>query len=156
MLGLIADQFVRVYHPVSCPSGSIIDDGTVRTCANQQGANLADTIHNPQNPTFTDPTIHAAVLALNHSFIVQNFNNGAQLGTLTVYGAIGQKWRGPVALSGATGYVKSYNYDPRLQYEGPPNFIDPVTKPWRLKALAQITNPVRCQPPSVISTCVPS
>ena len=40
--------------------------------------------------------IEAAMLAINHSFIVDNYNCGAKLGTLTVKGAIAQKYRGAV------------------------------------------------------------
>jgi hypothetical protein len=81
MLGLIANQFVQLYHPV-----------------NSSGTNLQDT----RNPTayFQDPRLDAAILALGHSFIVQNYDEGATLGTLTVTGGIAQKWRGPVGTSG--------------------------------------------------------
>ena len=34
--------------------------------------------------SLTDPYIYAAILAVNHSFIVDNYDCGAQLGTLTV------------------------------------------------------------------------
>ena len=143
MLGLIAEQFVEVYHPISCPSDYRYDDGSVRTCDSEVGTNLADSRIAGGGP-FRDPVIHAAILSLNHSFIVQNYRNGAQLGTLTVFGAIGQKWRGPVALLGTTGYVKAYNYDARLAYEGPPSFIDPITQPWKVKAFAEVANPPDC------------
>ena len=67
-------------------------------------------------------TIDAAILAINHSFIVDNYNCGAQLGTLNVNGAIAQKFRGPVGTygSGGTGYLKNYIYDDRLRYIEPP------------------------------------
>jgi hypothetical protein len=155
MLGLIAEQFVRVYHPISCPSNQTVDANNVRVCRNLQGANLADTRFNTDTGgLFRDPKIHAAILALNDSFGVAQFNNGAQLGTLTVYGAIAQKWRGAVALTGASGYVKDYGYDPRLAYEGPPSFVDPVGKPWKVKAFAEVANPPACTS-TRISLCVP-
>jgi hypothetical protein len=170
MLGLIAEQFVKVYHPVSCPSTKIYDDGTVRVCqpdtdffgrvTSLNGANLSDS--RVSTGILTNPTIHAAVLALNHSFIVQNYNTGAQLGTLTVFGAISQKWRGPVGLTyttsssttGQTGFTKAYNYDARLAYEGPPNFIDPIQQPWKVKAFSEIANPGTCTS-TVVRACVP-
>jgi hypothetical protein len=154
MLGLVANGFVKVYHPISCDDDEIFDDGVVRTCEDLEGSNLPDP-RNPPDGFFRDPTIHAAILALNHSFIVQHYNNGNQLGTLTVFGAIGQAWRGPVGLIGDSGYVKSYNYDGRLQVEGPPSFIDPVQSPWRLRSFAEIRNPQQCAPPTVVSTCRP-
>ena len=69
MLGLVANQFVQVYHPV-----------------NSSGTKLSDS-RNPTS-TFTNPQIHAAMLALGHSFIVQNYDEGAQLGTITINGVI--------------------------------------------------------------------
>ncbi len=54
MLGLIANNFVRVYHP----------------CSN--GTNGSGSLSNP--------TIDAAILTINHSFIVDNYNCGARSG----------------------------------------------------------------------------
>ena len=61
------------------------------------------------------------------------------IGTLTVTGAIAQKFRGPVGTSGGTGYIKDYAYDDRLRYREPPHFIDPVQAAWRMSRL----NPVQ-------------
>jgi hypothetical protein len=155
LLGLIAEQFVRVYHPIRCPSSYVVDVNSVVTCQNQRGANLSDTRFNTgTGGLFRDPRIHAAILALNNSFGVQQYNNGNALGTLTVYGAIAQKWRGTVALIGVTGYLKDYQYDARLEYEGPPSFVDPVGKPWKVKAFAEVANPPACTT-TRISLCVP-
>jgi hypothetical protein len=80
---------------------------------------------------------------------------GAQRASTTALeGAIARKWRGTVALIGVTGYVKDYRYDPRLQYEGPPSFVDPVGKPWKVKAFAEVANPPPC-PATRVSLCVP-
>ncbi|HEV3399545.1 MAG TPA: hypothetical protein VG693_09670, partial [Actinomycetes bacterium] len=122
MLGLVANQFVQVYHPV-----------------NSSGNNLSDS-RNPTS-TFTNPQIHAAMLALGHSFIVQNYDEGAQLGTITVNGGIAQKWRGPVGTSGGTGYLKNYGYDARLQYASPPYVMDIAETPYRISQWAEIQNP---------------
>jgi hypothetical protein len=118
LLGLIANQFVQVYHPV-----------------NASGTNIT--------PTFQDPQIHAAILALGHSFIVQNYDEGAKLGTLTVNGVIAQKWRGPVGTGGGsgTGYLKDYGYDTRLQFASPPHAMDGFTAPFRVSQWAEIANP---------------
>jgi Tfp pilus assembly protein PilX len=122
MLGLVANQFVQVYHPV-----------------NNGGQNL----HDSRNPTgtFTNPQIHAAMLALGHSFIVQNYDEGAQLGTITVNGVIAQRWRGPVGTSGGTGYLKNYGYDVRLAYASPPYVQDITETPYRVSQWAEIQNP---------------
>jgi hypothetical protein len=80
--------------------------------------------------------IDAAILALNHSFITDNWYCGSPLGTLTVKGAIAQKFRGTVGThSGSTivsGYSKSYSYNDTLRYREPPFFINPTESAWRL------------------------
>jgi hypothetical protein len=127
MLGLIANQFVQLYHPVTIG-----------------GQNLPDN----RNPTslFQNPRLDAAILALGHSFIVQNYDQGATLGTISVTGGIAQKWRGPVGTSGgggsaSTGYLKSYNYDTRLQYASPPHAASLSSASFRVIRWAEITNP---------------
>ena len=80
------------------------------------------------------PRIDAAILAIEHSFIVDHYDCGAALGTLTVKGAISQKFRGPVGTHRAgTGYLKNYKYDDRLRYMEPPNFLDPVEPAWHIQ-----------------------
>jgi hypothetical protein len=114
MIGLIADGFVRVYHPVSGTCGDIASG--------------------PFGPSIGSIEIDAAILSLQHSFIVDNYNCGTPRGTLTVKGAIAQKFRGPVGTGGATistGYVKNYNYDDRFRVANPPYFLDPVQSQWR-------------------------
>ena len=71
LLGLVANNFVRVYHPCS------------------GGTNGVGSI--------SDITIQAAILALQHSFLVDNWGCGASLGRLNVEGAIAQYYRGPSA-----------------------------------------------------------
>jgi hypothetical protein len=110
VMGLVANNFVRVYHP--CSNGT-----------NQAGYSR-------------DVRIDAAILTLQHSFIVDNFRCGAALGTLNVTGAIAQKYRGPVGTgSGATmttGYIKNYWYDDRLKYRSPPFFLQPTSSSWNV------------------------
>jgi hypothetical protein len=82
--------------------------------------------------------VQAAILTLQHSFIVDNYNSGAKRGTLKVDGAIAQRFRGPVGTfntstgNGVTGYTKDYNYDNRLRYRSPPYFLDPIQAAWRI------------------------
>jgi Tfp pilus assembly protein PilX len=114
ILGLIANNFVRVYHPYpSQTSRSSCGDGT----GSSGNSNLV---------------IDAAVLAIQHSFIVDHYNCGAQLGDLIISGAISQKFRGAVGTSGGsgTGYLKDYNYDNRLGYFSPPFFLEPLEASW--------------------------
>ncbi len=112
VLGLIAQRFVRVKHDVNDDCGS------------------------NASPVLTNITVEAAILALNDSFIVDNYRCGAPLGTLTVFGAIAQKFRGPVGtFSGSTrqtGYAKNYVYNDELRYRSPPFFLDPLQAAWRV------------------------
>jgi len=81
--------------------------------------------------------IDASIMALNTSFMLEEWwTNGAR-GTLSVFGGIIQKQRGPVGtFSGTTkvsGYSKNYNYDARL-LNSPPPFVpttgDYITLSW--------------------------
>ena len=115
MLGLIANNFIRIYHPVE----RVFNTNTQRyECTGNAVGSMSN------------PVIDAALLAINHSFIVDAYNCGKSLGTLTVHGAIAQKYRGAVGTSGGTGYLKSYEYDERLHTIEPPSFIEPVQSDW--------------------------
>jgi hypothetical protein len=117
VLGLIANNNVRVYHPVTRSNWN-----DPNSCANAPG-------------TMDNVTIDAAILALTHSFVVDNFRCGAGLQKLNVTGAIAQKFRGAVGTGNGsthTGYIKNYVYDDRLKYRSPPFFLDPVQAAWRV------------------------
>lgn len=114
VLGLIATNFVRVYHPVTRSDWS-----DPNNCTNAAGTN--DNVR-----------IDAAILTLKHSFTVDNYRCGAKLETLKVMGAIAQKFRGPVGTTRPTGYTKDYEYDDRLKYRSPPFFLDPVSASWNI------------------------
>jgi Tfp pilus assembly protein PilX len=119
VLGLVANNFVRVYHPYST------DATSTQIAHNECGSG------GKNGPgSLTDVRIDAAILAINHSFIVDHYDCGASLGLLTVNGAIAQKFRGAVGTSGGTGYKKDYNYDDRLSYLEPPSFTEPVQSEW--------------------------
>jgi Tfp pilus assembly protein PilX len=105
VLGLIANQYVRIYHP--CVS------------SNETGS-------------LSDPWIYAGILATQHSFVVDNSGCGAGLGNLNVYGAIGQNYRGVVGRSGGAGYIKNYEYDDRLATTEPPYFLTPLKAGWKI------------------------
>ena len=105
MLGLVANNFVRVYHPYE----------TKETYNSRTRQTETECVNGPGS--LHGVTIDAAILAILHSFIVDNYNCGEQLGKLTVNGAIAQKYRGAVGTTGGTGYLKNYNYDSRLRYD---------------------------------------
>jgi len=78
-----------------------------------------------------DVRVDAAVLALQHSWVVDNWNCGEPSGKLTLFGAIAQYYRGPVGTGGhATGFLKDYQYDNRFKYRSPPYFLSPVAAQW--------------------------
>jgi Tfp pilus assembly protein PilX len=104
-LGLIASHYVRVYH--ACSGGK---NGT----------------------DYPNIWIYAAILSTSHSFVVDNFECGAKLGELNVYGAIAQDYRGIVTKIGSTGYEKDYKYDERLATDEPPYFLAPLKSGWKV------------------------
>jgi len=112
MLGLIPNHWLRVAHPVT---RSVAANGQL-SCTNAAG-------------TLRDVQIDAAILAVRNSFVVDNYDCGAPLGTLRVRGAIAQRYRGPVGTT-RSGYTKVYEYDARLERRSPPRFINPVESPW--------------------------
>lgn len=108
-LGLIANDFVRIAHP----------------CNNSNSVNGSSGNYT----SLSNPEIDAAILAVNHSFIVDDYGCGAALGTLKVDGAIAQDFRGVVGTGNggggaSTGYLKNYVYDGALQTESPPFFLN--------------------------------
>ena len=100
------------------------------------GENNTNTAGLPEHRVREDYRIEAAMLALKDSFVVDNYQCGDALGTLTVFGAIAQKFRGPVGTFSGTnlnsGYAKDYNYNDALRYRSPPYFLDPLQAAWRV------------------------
>ncbi|WP_456788516.1 hypothetical protein [Cellulomonas sp. P5_C5] len=92
--------------------------------------------------TDTDRRIDAAILSVAHTFMVQNYDRGVPRGTLTVNGAIAQKFRGTVGTgSGATvstGYLKAYKYDKRFSYVAPPKFLSPTSTTYGVNVWVEI------------------
>lgn len=153
-LGLIATNYVRIYHPVGteyekggggeCPNGDNYN-ATTKKCEYQNSSSSCDA---PNLSAAQDTTngwgsqsniwIYAANLSTSHSFTVDNWNCGEQLGELNVYGAIGQKFRGIVGTGGGgsgTGYIKNYEYDQRLASDEPPYFLQPLNAGWKVARL---------------------
>lgn len=149
-LGLIANEFVRVFHPVKC-SFSCKDErnagATTGTCnytdqAAKEGPpgtwGLSAYPANSGWGALKNPVIDAAILSTKHSWIVDHFLCGSNLGILHVWGAIAQFWRGRVCcattLEPGTGYLKEYNYDERLKTQQPPSFLSPTsTGGWKIE-----------------------
>jgi hypothetical protein len=153
VLGLIANNYVRVYHPVEetyTQSGGKCKENTysghnVKDKEVSKGicAYTNEALHfgseevaacDAPNATGsqTSPWIYAAILSTQHSFIVDNFNCGAKLENLNIMGVIAQNYRGIVGTSGGTGYIKNYNYDQRLAVDEPPYFLAPLKAGWKV------------------------
>jgi len=73
-----------------------------------------------------DCVIHAAIMALNSSFTVQNYRYPPPRGTLSILGSVVQDRRGPVGTFTwrgiRSGYRKDYQYDVRFRSQAPPYF----------------------------------
>jgi hypothetical protein len=87
-----------------------------------------------------DRTIYAAILSVGHTFMVQNYDQGDSggRGSLNIYGAIAQEFRGTVGTSGGQGYIKNYNYDSRFKYTAPPKFLSPVSTTYGVSTLVEV------------------
>lgn len=120
LLGLISNNFIRVYHPFT-PGG---------------GGGCSNASSGPGGAAPGDIRIEAAILSLRNSFTVDRWWCGSNLGSLTVKGAIAQKYRGTVG-RGSSGYVKDYQYDDRLKFRSPPRFLDPVQAGWKLQSYVE-------------------
>ena len=91
-------------------------------------------------------TIDSAILSLNHSFYVQNYNTGgatAGSDNLIINGVITQEYRGAVGTFSngnlVTGYAKLYTYDARLKYLSPPYFLSPTSSAWGRLSYSELT-----------------
>lgn len=150
-LGLVADNYVEVSHPVYLPACK-----SKHSCSTEDVTDPLCGASGAPAPPLCDPgpiTVDGAILALNQSFLVNNYEvnpNGDTTedsnpcsdiaadteGTLTVYGAISQYARGPVGtLCGSTaetGYTKSYNWDARAGLVSPPSYLVPGTPSWAI------------------------
>jgi hypothetical protein len=115
ILGLVGNNAVQVWNPRS-------STGLLDTTANR--------------------TIDAAILSVAHTFTVQNYRRGPARGTLTVLGAIAQRFRGPVATTSGggivSGYAKNYIYDQRLRSTAPPKFLTPTSTTYGITQVAEV------------------
>lgn len=128
VLGLVAYNYVEINHPVTVSNNQWVN---LPTCGAGEPAPPACDMSNPE--------LDAVILALNHSFLVNAYNEGAPLGTLTISGTVDEDWRGPVGTSQSgtivTGYAKNYQYDARLHYLSPPYYLSPGTSAWGLASI---------------------
>ena len=143
---------MEIYHPID-------DDGSSAPSKSDRDGNSVNGYYNldpslaPRDwPLFHNPTIQAAILSVAHSFRVQNYKYGEDnLGSITINGAIAQKYRGIVGTINTSGYGKNYNYDTRLKYQSPPHFLTPIAAAWQIvtwvecKGTSNGSVPTTCQ-----------
>ena len=129
MLGLIGNNYVRVWHPVANKPTRYDINGD---CSSAESTGLGSV------------RLDAAVLALQGSFMVDSFECGnAPQGTLSVNGAIVQGLRGGVGQIDTTtgalksGYAKNYTYDDRFHARNPPQFLDPAVVAWNIVKVSE-------------------
>ncbi|WP_298457772.1 hypothetical protein [uncultured Cellulomonas sp.] len=118
MLGLIGNNAVFVWNPVTSSRQSLLGGSNRR--------------------------IDAAIMSVAHTFGVQNYDRGGNRGTLTVNGAIAQRFRGIVrGGSGTNGYAKNYVYDERFTSVGPPKFLSPVNVTYGVNVWVEVGRAMR-------------
>jgi hypothetical protein len=120
VLGLVAQSALWVWNPVCTGSGV--------TCVGGSGSIL------PNNRR-----IDAAMLSLDHTVQVQNYDRGGSQGMLSINGSLAQKYRGIVS-NGSNGYVKNYTYDPRFRYIAPPKYLSPVAATYGVSLLVEVSS----------------
>jgi Tfp pilus assembly protein PilX len=177
MLGLVANNFVRVVHPVKhtykregskCKEetyegkykilDAAVPSSSPAECYYTNEAHLikpgseyevvdACDAPNETSEDLKEPIIYAAILALKHSFIVDNFDCGKpEFGSLKIYGAIAGDFSNGMTgvFSGKTalsGYGYNLEYDNRLQVEEPPHFLNPIQAAWYIQRETLTANP---------------
>jgi hypothetical protein len=123
ILGLVPNSALWIYNPIIKSASNVYSYATTN-----------------------DIEIDAALLSVKHTVQVQNYDGGVKSGggsnlgnkgTLTIFGAIAQKFRGTVATSNgtstpATGYSKNYQYDTRFHNTAPPKFLTPVSTTYKV------------------------
>lgn len=158
LLGLVANNFVEIYHPVGdcgsgaspCDNGSQVGPGAGYWNLDNIAGGLTTALFDATS--IAGPKVNAAILSVSHSFRVQNHKYGEDnLGSITVYGGIAQRYRGLVGTVSTSGYLKNYNYDQRLKYQSPPFFLNPIDSAWQIvtwvecKGTSSGLQPTTCQ-----------
>ncbi|WP_241987756.1 hypothetical protein [Cryobacterium sp. TMT1-66-1] len=125
VLGLVAQNAIWVWNPYCDSTHGVICPGVGLGAG---GAILPD-----------NRRIDAAMLSLDHTIQVQNYDRGGAQGTLTINGSLAQKYRG-IVRSGSNGYIKNYIYDPRFRYIAPPKFLSPVSAHYSVNLLVEVSS----------------
>jgi hypothetical protein len=126
ILGLIASNFIDLNHPVTTGN----NPANATTCSSAGGLTC----------DLSNPRIDAVMLALQHDFAVDNYQFGANLGTIANDGSMDQYFsdiEGQATGNGTTtGYINNYNWDQRLGILSPPYYLSPGTDAWTVASLS--------------------
>jgi len=121
LLGLIANNFIRLYHPLTAERPNAF-----YSCGAAKNS--------PKD--LNEPTIYAAMLAIKHSVIIDNFDCGEpNKGHFNVYGAVAALFsNGDTGVESAGTLVAGYSYhalyDDRFEAAEPPHFLNPIQAAW--------------------------
>jgi hypothetical protein len=135
VLGLVGNGSIFVHNPIKCSAWWPTNDSNEFRRGKCKGGSSESLGTGPNR------RIDAAMVAVSHSFMVQNYDAGGERGTLTVTGAIAQRFRGTVlgTLDNRTnGYVKNYTYDLRYRYLAPPKFLRPTTTSYGVSEIVEV------------------
>lgn len=131
VLGLVANNLVELYHPMKYNGNSNTYSSYSGTIPFEPGVGFTSPLVNSQGVV----TIDAAIMSINHTFIVQNFSVGKVLGSLVINGAVASDFSATTGTFNSTGQISGYStnfvYDSRLAYLNPPNFIAPASAAWQ-------------------------
>ena len=117
-MGIAAGRFAYIYRPIDS------DDNWV----NDWRVSNAN-----------DPIFNFALLAIQHCFGTQDYDESFDNGNIYLWGSLAQKFRCAVGLSGGSGYGKSYKYDDRLTQRTPPYMLELSDEPWGDERTGELT-----------------
>jgi hypothetical protein len=94
VLGLIADNYIEVVHPVDSNGNNVYgtEPFSGSTAIDAPAGWGTSSCNNKTSAPDCDVTIDAAYPSLSHSLGVQNWAKGAPFGTLTIDGAMAQEY----------------------------------------------------------------
>jgi hypothetical protein len=157
VVGLVAEGNVEIYHPIDCKTTvsspkvcpDVWDYWTSDSAPGTSG--YRNVVEPDGQPAAYNLVVEAAIISMNHSFLLQNYDKGSELGTLTVRGGIYQRFRGPVGATLTTsppdtttrrgalvGFrSKAYEHDRRMLSVPPPAFPVPTGAAWAVTHVAE-------------------
>ena len=130
VIGLIANGFVRVYHPVQYSNGDCDTNRRTSRLTRARAMASATSRTRPsrrrswRSTTRSGSTTTAAATPLGTLNVTRRHRPEVQ-----GHGGHAQRRDAP-----RTGYLKGYNYDSALKYHQPPYFLDPVQASWDIQS----------------------